>query len=182
MRLLDFAAGVAGLCAFGLALYEAVDKKEFIPAGICFGVFVLFSAVFIRKLLAGRHINPLPEEPKPYSLQERLEMIKTFRAMISEVHHSQEHPKNLFSAFWLMVTVTPQRPLARLLEGHPAFLSLRPYLSAETMKVVWGPPLAPPKHSTMDGRLYAVARDIDRLEEEWGLRTTQHAARDRRPS
>jgi hypothetical protein len=47
MRFLDIVAAVSGICAFGLALYEAILKTEFIPAGICLGVFVVCSAALV---------------------------------------------------------------------------------------------------------------------------------------
>ncbi|MGA2722984.1 MAG: hypothetical protein ABSG79_11305 [Bryobacteraceae bacterium] len=48
MRYLDMAAAVAGLCAFGLTLYEAFAKEEYTAAGVCFGVFVACCVAFLR--------------------------------------------------------------------------------------------------------------------------------------
>lgn len=47
MRYLDMAAAVAGICAFGLALYEALAKEEYIATGVCLGVFVACCVAFL---------------------------------------------------------------------------------------------------------------------------------------
>jgi hypothetical protein len=47
MRYLDMTAAVGGLCAFGLAVYEALAKEEYIAAGVCFGVFVACCVAFL---------------------------------------------------------------------------------------------------------------------------------------
>jgi hypothetical protein len=48
MRHLDTAAAVAGLCALGLALYEAFLKAEYVAAGVCLAVFLGCCVAFWR--------------------------------------------------------------------------------------------------------------------------------------
>lgn len=187
MRYLDMTAAVGGLCAFGLALYEALAKEEYSAAGICFGVFVVCCIAFLwlrkRKgteaavnqaqrsgknsvnIQAGRDINiASPENPhvaltEPLR-QEHRRQIDAWRAMVTEVHSKQTRSS----------ARRGPRSITALLEEHPDFLSLRPYLSTTTKKHLWGRTfLVPPDGSTMDGGLYAVLADIERLEREWGL-------------
>jgi hypothetical protein len=47
MQPLDIFAAVAGICAFGLALYESIGKGEYAASGLCFGLFILCSVVLL---------------------------------------------------------------------------------------------------------------------------------------
>jgi hypothetical protein len=189
MRYLDAIAAVAGICAFGLALYEAIGKGEYLASGICLAVFIACCVAFmwsrkakeggkpshVQNQRSGAHSTNIQaggnvtinshaglQEPgmKPVVVDRR-EQIREWRRMVTEVHSKQ-------------LEITHNGELASmtaLLEQHPAFLSLRPLLSAETKRFLWGRTyLVPPGSSTMDGRLHAVLTDIERLEKEWGLR------------
>lgn len=49
MRQLLKIAPVAGLCSFGLALYAAIGRHDFVAAGTCFGVFLLIAVLVVVK-------------------------------------------------------------------------------------------------------------------------------------
>jgi hypothetical protein len=55
MQPLDIFATVAGICAFGLALYEAIGKGEYAASGVCFGFFILCSVVLLFSRKAAQH-------------------------------------------------------------------------------------------------------------------------------
>jgi hypothetical protein len=58
MNTLSRIAPVAGLCSFGLAVYAAVGRKEYVAAGIFLGIF-LVSAIFV----AFSRRAQMPSEP-----------------------------------------------------------------------------------------------------------------------
>ena len=52
MRHIDTVAALASICAFGLALYELIAGRAYLPAGICFAIFL---AMGIFVLLRRKH-------------------------------------------------------------------------------------------------------------------------------
>jgi hypothetical protein len=63
------------------------------------------------------------------------------------------------------------KSVTHLLEAHPSFPSIRPYLSEESREPLYKRVfIVPPSASAMDGLLHSILDDIERMEREWGLK------------
>jgi hypothetical protein len=98
----------------------------------------------LNQLKPDSHINPA--------------LIKTWRAMVTDVHTKVQKRGS-------------KESVMKLLEAHPAFPSMRPYLSERSKGPLHSNILiVAPRGSTMDGLLHSILDDIERMEKDCGLR------------
>lgn len=116
----------------------------------------------------------MPAATPPMSQDARRALIERWRAMITEVHRTTRATPPRRAPLAASVELPPEpepKSVTELLESHPAFPSIRAYLSDKSKTSLHGRVMVvAPSGSAMDGKLHYILDDIDRLEREWGLR------------
>ena len=124
------------------------------------GWLILGITFVAASFLAWRHENEHVHagQGTPSPRDERQALIASWRAMVTDVH--LKRIKNY------------GKPVIQVLEAHPSFPSLRPYLRDDARRTILDGRTAVVARdgSAMDGKLHILLDEIDRLEHEWGLR------------
>lgn len=110
-----------------------------------------------------RHAHPsdspgaLPSGHSRQTDDVRRNAIAAWRAMVTDIQNQMQGSDNASA-------------VTALLEAHPTFPAIRPYLSENTTKALWGRHFfAGPSDSTMAGSLHLVLADIEKKELEWAV-------------
>ncbi len=96
------------------------------------------------------------EQSRRELFQKRERLIASWRAMVTEAHAKKQ--------------ANPARTIIGVIEEHPSYLSLRPYLSQEVKDVIAGRLILQKEgRSTMSGLLHRINDIVDEMERRWQL-------------
>jgi hypothetical protein len=123
----------------------------------CIGLIVVLAGVATCTLepVSSRIFRHRP--PVGTSTAARQLLIERSRAMVTDVHNKARATRN-------------KKTVKEHLEAHRDFPAVRQYLSERSKDAIWGRIAVVAPESTMDGTLHSILEDIDRLEQEWGLK------------